>query len=49
MSKDIRASRPAVTPFKQPRKPLTSKEEKKSKSNRDSLKRYFVSGGDDAS
>jgi hypothetical protein len=45
MSKDIRASRPAVTPFPDKRTPLVRKEElEKSKK---SLKRYFVGGGDD--
>lgn len=47
MSKDIRASRPATALNKHPRKPLATKEERKS--NRKSLKSYFMGGGDDAS
>jgi len=44
--KKMRTSRPAVTPFKRPKKPIISASEKERQER--SLKEFYV-GGDDAS
>ena len=43
MSKENRVSRPATTPYKNPRKPLMSKGESKRQKN--SYKSYNINGG----